>query len=554
MGNHHIGLIPSARRLKIMPLKQGTTPDVIGGNIAELVANGHAPAQAAAIAFKVSQGQDRAAVIAYRCGESVLLVLRAATAGDYPHTWGFVGGTIEPGETPEQCAIRESQEEIGYTTGDPLAVLDYDEGVTTFGVTVAAPFVPVLNGEHVGYVWAPLHALPQPLHPGVAATLAILPACGVGMDARTVDGNGWFEVRANPISKAGIFEYSGRQLGKTGAEADKIFKVLRPPEELSDPECLASFRLIPWIDNHVMLGPTAQELTPSAMPAEQKGVQGVIGEEVFFKDGTLFANIKAFSSTLAQLIAAGKRELSAGYRCIYDFTAGVWNGQSYDVVQRKIRGNHLALVSEGRMGPDVAVMDRLTFSFDAKELNQMADEKTEGGNTGAGDMTLAEVIAVVSKIAPQVQALTEAMASMGTAKPAAEATGDADKPMPDAASGEGTPAGAAADADKPAPVGMDEAAFERKFVARIAKRDQLANKISALVGTFDHAEKTLDEVVAYGLDKLGVKADKGHEVAALEGFLQAKPAKLPAATVTGMDAKADKAEGSFVTRHLKQGE
>jgi len=543
-----------------MTLKKGTTPDVIGANIAELVANGHAPAQAAAIAYNATQCDDRAAVIAYRCGESVLLVLRASTAGDYPHTWGFVGGTIEPGETPEQCAIRESQEEIGYTTGDPLAVLDYFDGVTTFGVNVAAPFVPVLNGEHVGYVWAPLHALPQPLHPGTAATLAMLPAGGVGMDARTVDGNGWFEVKANPISKAGIFEYSGRQLGKTGPEADKIFKVLRPPEELSDPECIASFKLIPWIDNHVMLGPTAQELTDKAMPAEQKGVQGVIGENVFFKDGTLFANIKAFSSTLAQLIAAGKRELSAGYRCIYDFTAGVWNGQSYDVVQRKIRGNHLALVNEGRMGPDVAVMDRLTFSFDAKELNQMADEqKTEGGGGGAGDMTLAEVIAVVSQLAPQVAKLTEAFAGMG-GKPAESAI-ETDKALPAEAgagatqnAGEGTPAGAATDADKMAPAAMDEAAFERKFVARIARRDQLARQISAHVGTFDHAEKTLDEVVAYGLDKLGVKADKGHEVAALEGFLQAKTAKLPAATVTGMDAKGNKAEGDFVTRHLTKGE
>lgn len=93
---------------------------------------------------------------------------------------------------------------------------------------------------------------------------------------------------------------------------------------------------------------------------------------------------------------------------------------------------------------------------------------------------------------------------------------------------------------------MDEAVF----VKRIAKRDSLAKAISAHIGTFDHAEKTLDEVVAYGCEKLGVKADKGHEAAALDGFLQARPAKLPAAIVTGLDSKAETPAVNFVTRHL----
>ena len=537
-----------------MPLAKGSSSEVIGENIAELVRAGHDPAQAAAIAYKVANGEDRAAGICYRAGDSVLLLLRAATAGDFPHTWGFPGGGIEQGETPEQAAIRECQEEIGNAPGDPLTVLDWDEGFTTFGLNLPAPFTPTLNDEHVGFVWAPLAALPQPLHPGVAATLARLPSGGFGMDARTIDGNGWFEVKANPISKAGIFPYSGRQLGLTGPDADKMFQVLRPPEELGDPACVESFKLIPWIDEHVMLGPNAQEVTDKAMAAEKKGVQGVIGEEVFFKDGTLFANIKAFSSTLAALIQAGKRELSAGYRCIYELTGGVWNGQRYDAVQRKIRGNHLALVQEGRMGPDVAVMDRLTFSFDAKEI-QMADAtKDQGGATGgAGAMTLEQLVSVVTELAPQVAKLTEAFGKMQGAATGeitdTAASGDKDPAAPAAAAatadpakkeggdGEGTPAGA----------GMDEAAF----VKRIAQRDQLAKQISAHVGTFDHAEMTLDGVVAYGCEKLGIKADKGHERAMLAGYLQAKPATTPAASVSGMDAAPAAKAGNFVTKHLK---
>lgn len=541
-----------------MPLAKGSSPENISQNIGELIRAGHEPAQAAAIAYKVARGEDTAAGILYRSGDSVLLLLRSANAGDFPLHWGFPGGGIEEGETAEQAALRESQEEIGQAPTDPLCVIDYDDGFTTFGLNVAEPFAPVLNPEHLGYVWAPLAALPQPLHPGVAATLARLPALGVGMDAREYDGNGWFEIKANPISKAGIFPYSGRQLGLTGPDADRIFNVLRPPEELADPECVESFKLLPWIDDHVMLGPVAQEMTDRALPAEKKGVQGVIGEEVFYKDGTLYANIKAFSSTLAALIEAGKRELSAGYRCIYDMTAGVWNGLRYDAIQRKIRGNHLALVSEGRMGPDVAVMDHFTFTFDAKEL-EMADQNQDGGNGngGAGEMTLSQVAALVGELAPQVAKLTEAFAKLSPGAAATTATPEdndsmsGDKGAAGAAAtpgatdpaakkddgGEGTPAGS----------GMDE----RAFVARIAKRDDLAAKISQHVGTFDHKGMTLDDVVTYGCDKLGIKADKGLQAAMLEGYLHAKPAATPAASVSGMDAATVSKGGNFVTKHLK---
>lgn len=541
-----------------MPLAKGSSPENISQNIGELIRAGHEPAQAAAIAYKVARGEDTAAGILYRSGDSVLLLLRSANAGDFPLHWGFPGGGIEEGETAEQAALRESQEEIGQAPTDPLCVIDYDDGFTTFGLNVAEPFAPVLNPEHLGYVWAPLAALPQPLHPGVAATLARLPALGVGMDAREYDGNGWFEIKANPISKAGIFPYSGRQLGLTGPDADRIFNVLRPPEELADPECVESFKLLPWIDDHVMLGPVAQEMTDRALPAEKKGVQGVIGEEVFYKDGTLYANIKAFSSTLAALIEAGKRELSAGYRCIYDMTAGVWNGLRYDAIQRKIRGNHLALVSEGRMGPDVAVMDHFTFTFDAKEL-EMADQNQDGGNGngGAGEMTLSQVAALVGELAPQVAKLTEAFAKLSPGAAATTATPEDNDSMSGdkGAAGAATTPGATDPAAKkddggegtPAGSGMDE----RAFVARIAKRDDLAAKISQHVGTFDHKGMTLDDVVTYGCDKLGIKADKGLQAAMLEGYLHAKPAATPAASVSGMDAATVSKGGNFVTKHLK---
>ena len=175
-------------------------------------------------------------------------------------------------------------------------------------------------------------------------------------------------------------------------------------------------------------------------------------------------------------------------------------------------------------------------------------EENKGG--GAGSMTLEQVASLVGELAPQVAKLTEAFAKLSpgaaTATPA-EPAGDKGAPAHAATpaepakkddGGEGTPAGS----------GMDE----RAFVARIAKRDDLAAKISQHVGTFDHKSMTLDDVVSYGCDKLGIKADKGLQAAMLEGYLHAKPAGTPAASVSGMDAAtATKGGGNFVTKHLK---
>lgn len=484
----------------------------------------------------------RAAGILYHAGDRVLLLKRNPEA-DAPNTWGLPGGGVEPGETPLQGACRESYEEVQHAPDpDSLRMLEQNDAFTTFYVVLAQPFEPVLNSEHRGFVWAPLSDLPQPLHPGLAPTLEKLQAM-IAQDtasARQFDGNGWFEVKANPISKVGVFPYSGAQLGKTGPEAQRIFQVYRPAEELADPECIASFRLIPWIDNHTPIGPTLQAMSDAAIPAEAKGVHGVVGEDVFFKDGTLYGNIKAFSNILADLIAAGKRELSAGYRCVYDMVSGVFEGQHYDCVQRQIRGNHLALVEQGRMGPDVAVMDHFTFSIDTKDFI-MSDATKDEGAPGAGAMTLQDAIKMLGELAPQVAKLTAAMGAMGGGAAAAPAASDTTPAAKPAASdgGEGAPEGAA----KPAELAAMDAALQatrkeladvrangtREVLRDIAKRDALVSRLTPLVGTFDHAEKTLADVVAYGCEKLGITAPPEHAAYALDGFLTASPGRVPTA-------------------------
>jgi hypothetical protein len=374
---------------------------------------------------------------------------------------------------------------------------------------------------------------------------------------RITDSNGWFEVKRNPLSRVGVFPYRGASVGLEGADADKVVRVYRPEEELSAPECLESFKLLPWVDEHTLLGPDEGQT-----PAEAKGVHGVIGEDVFYDSGVLYGNIKAFSNSLGRLIEAGKKQLSAGYRCVYDWTAGTFNGQPYDCVQRQIRGNHLALVTEGRMGPSVAVMDSLTFTFDAQEAIPMDPEKKDG----EGEMTLSQIAALVKSFGPQIAAINEAIATLG--KPAATpaATPDATDPNAQPA------APAAAAQDKAVAAAMDAALKPlRETVDGLAKtvatmdaalkglpsaivtdtsaRDKLASRLGAVVGTFDASDKTLSQVAAYGCEKLGLKPAAGAELVAVESYLIAAE-KAPAAVVrTGMDAAPSNGD-NFVTRHL----
>ena len=51
----------------------------------------------------------------------VLLIKRAYAP--YQHLWTLPGGRIEPGETIEQCAIREIKEEVSLTIRNPRPVM-----------------------------------------------------------------------------------------------------------------------------------------------------------------------------------------------------------------------------------------------------------------------------------------------------------------------------------------------------------------------------------------------------------------------------------------------
>lgn len=84
------------------------------------------------------------------------LVLRWADA-DESGLWAFPGGHIEPGESAEEAAIRECEEETGFRPTGKLHewMRSTNRGVdyTTFISRVDEPFDPALSDEHDAFEW-----------------------------------------------------------------------------------------------------------------------------------------------------------------------------------------------------------------------------------------------------------------------------------------------------------------------------------------------------------------------------------------------------------------
>lgn len=512
--------------------------------------------------------------ILYRAGSKVLLMKRRPD-DHMGGLWAFPAGKVEENETAFKAAFREFAEE----TGKSLRFSDgYESDLGVYGDFhlfgfEGNEFIPVLNSEHTEWQWAEHTALPEGLHPGVAEQIARAFSSEIteALDAATArefDRNGYVTIHRNPITRAGVFQYLGRSL-PDAEDPDKVYNVYRPLEEISDPEALKSMALLPIINEHEMLGDGYQR------GAEDRGVHGATGEEIVVEGMDVLAPIRIFSRALKQLIESGKKGLSLGYRCRFEKSAGEFQGMRYDYIQREIRGNHLALVNEGRSGTAVLDHHWACDSFDLALDNGeaiMAVKETEKQETAAQDeaeMTPAQMSAAIRGLTASVSKLTHAMDEMAKKEACDE---DKDSKAEDADEEEKKDKAEdsdsdekkdkAEDADEEEKDAMDAAEIRKEIAgvksaiptekalrAQLANTDALAKRIAGHVGTFDHSAMDEAEVVAYGVEKLKVKAPKGAEKVALGAFLDALDSKKETAAFA-MDSGITPKQGGLLAKRL----
>jgi 8-oxo-dGTP pyrophosphatase MutT (NUDIX family) len=586
-----------------MPLDKSGTKEAFGKNVATEENAGKSQKQAVAIAYAVAGDAATAAGIVFHANGKIFMMQRPN--GE----WGFPAGTIEEGETAEAAARRETIEETAFAhQGDLTSVGVFDGFFHAFFADVEA-FDAKLNDEHIGCGWFAIDSLPTPLHGCSANVLACVfnAVAGDASDsAKQYDLNGFFEVMDNPLSKVGVFQYLGRNIPqeKEKGNGDKFFAVYRPAEELADPATIASFRLKPWIIDHTMIG----NGTKGTKQIEDKGARGVTGERIWFDpeddEGTLKGNIMCWSDFLAQNIAAGKTPLSLGYRCVYEYKPGVFKGVPYTYVQRHIRGNHLATVNDGRMGPEVAVMDGITsiekelliMAGPVKKVTRLANmrkalvafamdaaeeaEKGDGSDAEKGE--LKQAVEAINQAIPLLEAIEdlkcvggdETLGEVPTGdteqmpgdKRQKEANGlDADDPdnkdgkkKPTEPDGEGMDAlekrvaRIVDNAVKSAMSKMAPAMDSKDVVRALADRDALVKDVGVHIADFANVAHAMDaqDVAEYAVKALEIPADKGTEVAALKAWLHKRiPAhKLPVAHAG--DAKDATRKPSFVAAQI----
>ena len=166
---------------------------------------------------------------------------------------------------------------------------------------------------------------------------------------RRSDHDGHLHIETSPISKATVRPYYGREIPRwqsLGLDENHVYQLLLDPGELE--KGAKTFNSKPLLFVHKPM--TANDHDRSVV------VGGV--SDVEWKAPYLMATLGVWDAEGIEGIESDeRRQLSAAYRYDAVMEPGVYEGKRYDGRMVNIRGNHVALVPEGRAGPDVIVSD-----------------------------------------------------------------------------------------------------------------------------------------------------------------------------------------------------
>ena len=168
--------------------------------------------------------------------------------------------------------------------------------------------------------------------------------------ARTFDENGYLHVSTSNITKEQVVPYVGDTIPnwkELGLKPKAIYQIYRPAEEIE--KAAETFNGLPLSLDH-------WNMDAENMPKYK--IVGSLGTDAAFDAPYITNSLTVTDADAIKRINSGEfRDLSAGYLCDVEMTDGIFDGKHYDGKMKNIRGNHVALVREGRAGHDVRVAD-----------------------------------------------------------------------------------------------------------------------------------------------------------------------------------------------------
>lgn len=312
---------------------------------------------------------------------TALFLKRRPDAPDCPNCWDFPGGGAEGDETSEECAVRETREEIGFlpegdrklhtrtmgstlkgvaglgaptvsipvTAGAPtptlepqpaIPIIPPDVDFSTFIQRVTNEFTPSLNDEHVGWCWAPLKSPPEPLHPGCQIAIDRITMDEVGVAKAIADGR-----LTSPQRYENMMLWAIRISGTGASYRPKAGEyVFRDAENHLSPDALARMNGLPVILRHpekALLNSkefrkriVGTILLPYVAGDEAWGIARIYDDEAnaeMLKGASTSpgVNFDDFSVNTKLTIEEGQEVLIEGKPSLYDHVAictlGVWD-------------------------------------------------------------------------------------------------------------------------------------------------------------------------------------------------------------------------------------
>jgi len=244
----------------------------------------------------------------------------------------------------------------------------------------------------------------------------------IDFTSKLEESTGFLKLKAN-FARCGIYEYLGVELGLEDSDAEKVFKVLRHPDDVFNKESIATYLTAPVTDKH-----PSTFVDINNVKALQKGQISHAVQNGEYLEG----NVTITDKTLIDSILSGMIEISPGYLAKTHKESGVYQGETYDYRMTDIRINHIAVVGKARGGQkcklkdekgqlsmaiikiqdvDFEVSEQAKQAFQAAQSAMLTELTKSKDEIGTLSTKLKDATANVEKQKGEIDALTKAKLS-----------------------------------------------------------------------------------------------------------------------------------------------